>query len=77
MESINMNFSFGGLVGSMMVSGAGFVFFRYGRKRSRPIFLIFGIIMMVYPYFIDDWAWMLGIFAGMCALLYWLKQKGY
>ncbi len=72
-----MNLSFGNIMGSMLVSGVGFVFFQYGRKRSRNLFLIFGIIMMIYPYFIEEWTWMLGIFAGMCALLYWLGRQGY
>ena len=72
-----MNFSFGSLVGSMFVSGLGFAFFQYGRKRSRSMFIIFGIIMMIYPYFISDFGWMIGIAALMCAALYWLGKNGY
>lgn len=70
-----MNLSFGNIVGSMMVSGVGWVFFRHGRKRSRAAFTLFGAAMMVYPYFIADWRWMVGIFAGMCAALYWLNRN--
>ncbi len=72
-----MNFSFGGFVGSMLVSGVGFVLFNYGRKRSRPMHLIFGILMMVYPFFIDDFFWMVGIAVALCGILYWLGKNGY
>lgn len=72
-----MNLSFGSLMGSMLVSGVGFALFKYGRKRSRSMAVIFGVIMMIYPYFISDFYWMVGIAAGMCAILYWLIQSGY
>lgn len=72
-----MNFSFSSLVGSLIVSGVGFVFFKYGRKKMNPIFLIFGIIMMIYPYFITDFLWMVGIAIGLSSILYWLRKRGY
>lgn len=72
-----MNLSFGSLMGSLLVSGVGYALFQYGRKRSRSMAVIFGIIMMIYPYFIPDFYWMVGIAAGMCAILYWLIQSGY
>ena len=58
----------------MIVSGVGFVFFNLGRKRSRPIYLIFGIIMMVYPYFVENVYWMLLIASAMCGALYWFNR---
>lgn len=33
--------------------------------------------MMVYPYFIDDFLPMIGIAAGICAILYWSSHKGH
>ncbi len=72
-----MNFSFAGLMGSLLVSGVGFVFFTYGRKKSRFWFLIIGIIMMIYPYFITDFLPMVGLAVLMCSLLYWLNKQGY
>lgn len=72
-----MSFSFGSLAASLFVSGLGFAFFRYGRKRSRAVFVLFGILMMVYPYFIPDAGWMVGIAVLMCAILYWLGKSGY
>ena len=67
-----MNLSFGSLMGSLLVSGVGLVFFNYGRKKARPLFLVFGILMMIYPYFITDFLPMIAIAAILSALLYWL-----
>jgi hypothetical protein len=61
----------------MFVSGIGFVFFNYGRKKTRPLFLIFGAAMMIYPYFITDFLWMTGIAVFLTAVLYWLKKRGF
>lgn len=61
----------------MLVSGVGFVFFNYGRKKSRPIFLIVGLFMMIYPYFITNFFYMIGIGVVLSVLLYWLGKMGY
>ena len=70
-----MNISAGGIFASMLVSGVGFVFLGFGKKRGDALFMIFGIIMMVYPYFIDDFGTMMLIFSGMCVVLYFLKKR--
>ena len=57
-----------------MVSGIGFVFFKQGRKKSNGIYTIIGVVMMVYPYLITDTWLMLGIGAGLCAILYFLRR---
>ncbi len=62
-------------MGSLLVSGVGFVFFKYGRKKSRSLFVIFGVLMMVYPYFVQDFWWMTGIAAALCAILYWRRNS--
>jgi hypothetical protein len=36
---------------SMIFSSIGLGFFIYGKKQSRPLPLVVGIILMVYPYF--------------------------
>ena len=71
------DFSFGGLIASMLVSGAGFVYFKYGRRRGRSIHVTVGLIMMIYPYFIYDMKWLLGIAAGLCAVDYWMIKSGF
>ena len=70
-----MNLSFGSFVGSMLVSGVGLVFFNHGRKKTKSLFLVVGIVMMVYPYFITDFFWMVGIAALLSAILYWLSER--
>lgn len=70
-----MNLSFGALTGSLLVSGVGFVYFNYGRKKSRPLYLGSGILMMVYPYFITDFFVMVGIAAVISAFLYWSSRR--
>ena len=38
-----------------MVTGViGMGYFVYGKKQSRPVPLVAGLILMVYPYFIDS-----------------------
>ena len=37
---------------SIFISTLGFSYFLYGKKSSNPHFLIFGIILMIYPYLI-------------------------
>jgi hypothetical protein len=51
------------LIASFIVSGAGWVFFSYGRKMKRGPQVILGLVLMVYPYFISNVLLMLGIAA--------------
>jgi hypothetical protein len=66
----------GSLIAGFVVSGVGFVFMSYGRKMGRPIHLITGIILMVYPYFIPTVWVMLVIGALLCALNYFAVKRG-
>ena len=63
------DFTFGSIMASMVVSGIGFVFFKYGRRQGRSIFTTFGIIITIYPYFIYDTSLLIYITAGLCAVL--------
>jgi hypothetical protein len=58
----------------MFVSGIGFVLFRYGRQRERFPFIVAGVLMLVYPYFITDIAWMLAL-APVLLLLLWVATR--
>jgi hypothetical protein len=50
---------------SLVVSGAGFVAFMYGKKQKRLPQMAAGVVLMVYPYFVSN-AWlMLGIAAAI------------
>lgn len=72
-----MNFTFGGLMASMLVSGIGFVLFKYGRRMGRSIFVTIGLILLIFPYFVGDLSWLIGVTLGLCALLYGLLKLGY
>jgi len=54
---------------SMLISTIGFGFFIYGKKAERLPQLLAGLALMVYPYFIDGAAWMLGIGAAVISAL--------
>lgn len=72
-----MDFDAGSLIAGFVVSGVGFVFFNFGRKMGRPIHVITGLVLMVYPYFIPTVWVMLVIGAALCALNYLAVQRGY
>lgn len=42
------------LILSLIFSSIGFGFFLYGKKGGKPVPLISGIALMVYPYFITN-----------------------
>ena len=69
-----MKLTFGNIVASLFVSGFGFAFFQYGRKRMRPVFIYTGIAMMVYPYFIPNPLAMIGIACLLCLGLWFLSR---
>ncbi|MFH1264071.1 MAG: amino acid transport protein [Pseudomonadota bacterium] len=46
---------------SMLFGAVGLGFFIYGKKQGRPTQLVVGLILMVFPYFVSNLAWMIGI----------------
>lgn len=52
----------------------GLGFFMYGKKQSRPPQLVFGVVSMVYPYFVGGPLLVFGIFAALFALM-WLAIR--
>jgi hypothetical protein len=63
------------LFGSVMFGIIGFAAYRYGRKAGSFNPMIFGIALMVYPYFIAR-TWLLyAIGLGLCAGLYLLRDR--
>ncbi len=67
----------GSLIAGFLVSGVGYVFFNYGRKMGRPIHLITGLLLMVYPYFIPTVWVMVLIGVLLCGLNYFAVQRGF
>jgi hypothetical protein len=69
-----MSFDPNVLLASLVVSGVGFVLFKYGRKQSRFPHVAIGLAMLVYPYFLSDVPWMLGVMVLLLGLL-WLATR--
>ena len=47
------------------IIGAGYVM--YGRKAHHPVALVAGVLLCVFPYFVDSLTWTLLIGAGLLA----------
>ena len=65
-----MNFDPSYLFASLAVSSVGFVLFKYGRSQRRIPHTAVGVVMMVFPYAVDDFRVMLAIGALLSALLW-------
>ena len=50
----------------LFISLVGFVFFKFGRKTSKPLAMIIGILLTVYPYFVWSTGWSIGIGIAIC-----------
>jgi hypothetical protein len=72
-----MNLDPGYLLASMLISGIGFVLFKYGRKQGRVPHVAFGVLLLVYPYFLTDLGWMLGVLPVLLLLLWVLTRVGF
>ena len=69
-----MSFDGNSLIAGFAVSLIGAGFFMYGKKQGRAPQIGFGIITAVYPYFVNNWLLMFGIFAALL-LLMWLAIR--
>ena len=60
-----------GIVAIIFFSIIGFGYFLYGKKSANYVFLICGIILMVFPYFISNTAYLIiiGIVVSVIPLL--------
>jgi hypothetical protein len=65
------------IAAGLVVSSVGFIIFRYGRKMSRPPHVLFGLVLMVFPYVVPNVLVMFGIAGLLCALLWLATQRGY
>jgi hypothetical protein len=53
---------------SLMLGAAGFGFFIYGKKQGKPVPLLVGLALMIFPYFVSSPWWMLTIGIVLIAL---------
>jgi hypothetical protein len=66
----------GSLIASLLVSSVGFVLFEYGRRMRRVPQIGVGIVLLVYPYFVESVWVMLGIGAVLLVALWLCLLRG-
>jgi hypothetical protein len=72
-----MDFDIGSLLASMIIGGAGFVAFVYGKKQTRLPHMVAGVVLMVYPYFVSSVWLMFAIAVAILASLYGVVRLGW
>lgn len=55
------------LVASIFLGIIGSGYFVYGKKAHHPVALVSGILLCVFPYFIDSFIWTLVVGAALMA----------
>jgi hypothetical protein len=43
---------------AMIISTVGVGYMMYGRRQARFTPVIAGVVLCLYPYFVDDWLWL-------------------
>lgn len=61
------------LLWGLLFSSIGLGFFLYGRKQQRPVPLICGIVLIIYPYFVPSTVWLVAIGVALCAVPYFVR----
>jgi hypothetical protein len=59
---------------SLIPGGIGFVMFVYGKKQQRWPILGFGLAFIVYPYFTESVAMMVGV-GVVLGVLFWMALR--
>ncbi len=54
----DMEFSVASIFVGFFVGVIGFALFLYGKRQSKYLHLITGVILMIYPYVVPDALWM-------------------
>jgi hypothetical protein len=62
------------LLTSLVVGCVGYVCFAYGRRQRQAPPLLVGVVLMVFPYFVDA-AWLVALIAALLLGLLWLAHK--
>ncbi|HAM35666.1 MAG TPA: amino acid transport protein [Elusimicrobia bacterium] len=62
------------IIGGLVFSGVGLVAFVYGKRMARFQLMLVGGLLMVYPYFISDTAWMYLVGTALTAVLFFLRD---
>ena len=68
-----MNVDANYLLLALFVGSIGFVMFMYGKKQERPLQVVGGLVLLVFPYFVHSLLWisvitalvLVGVWAGV------------
>jgi hypothetical protein len=72
-----VDFEFGSLAASFLVSGVGFVLFSFGRRMQRPPQLAAGLALLIAPYFVPGVLLTLLLLPLVAALLWAALWSGF
>jgi hypothetical protein len=62
------------LLWGLLFGSIGLGYFIYGRRQEKIIPRYSGIALMVFPYFIPNVYWLVGVGIGLSALPYFLRE---
>ncbi len=62
------------LLWGLLFGSIGVGYFIYGRRQEKIIPRYCGIALMVYPYFVPNVYWLVGVGLALLALPYFLRQ---
>lgn len=61
---------------SIVISSVGFAYFIYGKRNSELVYMVDGVAMMLYPYFVGNLLISVIIGIVLCTLPFILKRYG-
>jgi len=64
----------GSIFGAIVFGAIGMGAFVHGKRTGQAKAMLIGVALMVYPYFVDDGMLVFLIGAGLCSLLYFLRD---
>jgi CDP-diglyceride synthetase len=68
------NLSMWGLIGGLLFSSAGVFAFLYGKKKSNAAFIVIGILLALYTFFVQQTVAIFAIGAALCGALYFFRR---
>lgn len=70
-NSLNLSFDMWSILAGILFGAVGLYVFRHGRRESDIRNVVFGLLLMIYPYFVDGakLTWAIGM--ALCGAVYY------